>query len=130
MELLDNLSHTSLSYTTTSENVAGIISNFVGTASGERLEQADRPAEILVLILVGHCVHLVCDLLEPCLSGFCVLDHTRKPEKRLMSVSVVYVSRHKITYFPRMTGCSDSGFPKTMRWLLHFRHSSVTARIH
>jgi len=86
MELLDNFSHTSLSYTTTSENVAGIISNFVGTASGERLEQADRPAEILVLVLVGHGVHLVRNLLEPSLSGFCVLDHTCKPEDLDVSV--------------------------------------------
>ena len=83
MELLDNLSHTSLSYTTTSEDVASIISNFVGTASGERLEQANRPSEVLVLVLVGHGVHLVRNLLEPGLGGFCVLDHACKPKKKI-----------------------------------------------
>jgi hypothetical protein len=131
MELLDNFSHASLSDTATSEDVTGIIGNFVGTAGCKGLEQTDGSAEILVLVGVGHCVHLVRDLLEPGLGGFCVLDHACKSEKGLMSVSwCECVSSRKQTYFPRMTGCSESGFPKTMRWLLHFRHSSVTARIH
>jgi hypothetical protein len=114
MELLDNFSHTSLSDTTTSEDVAGIIGDFVGTAGGEGFEQADGPAEILVLVGVGHCVHLVRDLLEPSLCGFCVLDHACKSEKNV-NVLVCMCLVNKTTYFPRITGCSESGFPKTMR---------------
>jgi hypothetical protein len=83
MELLDNFSHTSLSDTTTSEDVARIIGDFVGTAGCKGLEQTDGSAEIHVLVFVGHCVHLVRDLLEPGLCGFCVLDHACKPEKKI-----------------------------------------------
>jgi hypothetical protein len=92
MELLDDLSHTSLSNTTTSEDIASIIGDFMCTASGEGFEQADWSAKILVLVRVGHCVHLMRDLLEPSLSGFCMLDHACKPGKRLMSVSCVCIS--------------------------------------
>jgi hypothetical protein len=114
MELLDNFSHTSLSDTTTSEDVAGIIGDFVGTAGGKGFEQADGSAKIFVLVGVGHCVHLVRDLLEPSLCGFCVLDHACKSEKNV-NVLVCMCLVNKTTYFPRITGCSESGFPKTMR---------------
>jgi hypothetical protein len=87
MELLNNFSHTSLSDTTTSEDIASIIGDLMCTASGEGLEQANGSAEILVLVRVGHCVHLMRNLLEPSLGSFCVLDHACKSKKRMMSVS-------------------------------------------
>jgi hypothetical protein len=81
MELFNNFSHTTFSDTTTSKDVACIVRDFVGTASGEGLEQADGSAEMLILVCIRHCVHLVRDLLEPGLGGFCVLNHASKPEK-------------------------------------------------
>jgi hypothetical protein len=63
-----------LSDATACKDVAGIISNFLGTASRKELEQADESAEMLVLVLVDHHVHLVRNLLQPSLGSFYVLS--------------------------------------------------------
>lgn len=59
VEHLDDLAHASLRDTTASKDVGGVVSNLVGRLGSERLEQADRTAQVSGLFGVGHVAHLV-----------------------------------------------------------------------
>ena len=55
--------------------ISRVVSNLVGAPSRERLQKADWAAEMLSLLFIGECVHLVGDLLEPSLVCFYEADH-------------------------------------------------------
>ena len=57
------------------EEIDGIVGDFVGSASGEHLKEADGAGKVLVLFFVRHVTHLICDVLEVVLDRFGVGDH-------------------------------------------------------
>lgn len=75
VEHLYDLAHARLGEPAAAEDLDRLVGDLVRRSRDAHLEQADRPAEVLRLLLVGHVAHLVGDGLEPGLVRLGEGDH-------------------------------------------------------
>jgi hypothetical protein len=100
VQQLYNFPHTSSSDVTACKDVAGIISNFLGTAGRKGLKQADGSAEMLVLVSVGHHDHPARNPPKPSLRSLCVescvqvLEETQRLNLAYMCLIAINITSH------------------------------------
>ena len=83
VEHFDFAAHSRLRQTAAAEDVDGVVCDLVGGPCRERLQQADRSAEVLALLRVAHVAHLVGYALEPRLVCLDVRNHLGEPSDRV-----------------------------------------------
>lgn len=75
---LDEGAHARLGKTATAKEIDRLVGHVVGHACGPALKEGNLTGEMRGLLVVGHLVHLVRDVLEPGLGGFALGDESRE----------------------------------------------------
>ncbi len=76
--MFDEAAHSRLRDTPTTKELHGVPRRILRAPSAVHLQESDLARELRRLLLVRHIAHLVRDVLEPRLHGFCARDHLRQ----------------------------------------------------
>lgn len=80
MEHLNRSAHSTLCEGSSTKDLDCLVRAFMSGARSKHLEKPNRASKMRRLLLVWHQSHLVCNVLKPCLVGFAMRDHLRKPK--------------------------------------------------